>query len=375
MQNSEVVVPHLSSQTPCLASAQYQQTDSKNILLIEDKLGDVFLINWFLGQEVTLMFELTYVDSLTVAMQSLSREYFDVVLVDLELPDSQGIDTLLNIRRKYPNIPIVVLADSEDEALATQLLRYGAQDYLIKEKISQPWLKKTITLAIARSQWENQQHQHKQQLEQSNQVLKDEISDCKGELDSLRETLQNLSTIASTDGLTGIANRYCFEKYLEQEWLQAYQTQKPLSLIMIDLDYFKQYNDSCGHLQGDICLRQVAQSFHKRLKKPRKLIARYGGEEFVVVLPDTSIHEASSVARNLGWGIRALAIRHPSSVISSWVTASFGVASALPKSPISPAKLIDEADRALYLAKAKGRDLVAYFQLSSLVTQPISCAT
>ena len=371
----EVILPHLPSQTSWLTGAQHKQTDSKNILLIEDNLSDVFLINRFLGRAVTPTFELTHVESLSAAMQHLSREYFDVVLVNLELPDSQGIDTLLNLRGKYPNVPIVILADSEDEALATQWVRQGAQDYLIKEKISQHWLKKTITLAITRLQWENQQHQHKQQLEQSNQVLQDKIRECNDELSHLREALQRLSTIASTDGLTGIANRYCFENYLEQEWLQAYQTQKPLSLIMIDLDYFKQFNDSCGHLQGDICLRQVAQSLHRNLKKSQKLIARYGGEEFVVVLPNTSIHEASSVAINLGWGIRALAIRHPSSVISNWVTASFGIASAMPKSHISPSRLIDEADRALYLAKGKGRNLIAYFQLSSLVTQPISCAT
>ena len=263
----------------------------------------------------------------------------------------------------------MVLTDAEDDALAAQLVWLGAQDYLIKSKISQSCLKNTISLAIARSQRMAVQHRYEQQLEQSNQALQSEVRVCQDELDQLQEQLQHLSTIASTDGLTGISNRYCFEEYLEREWSQALRDQRPLSLIMIDLDCFKQFNDSCGHVQGDVCLRQVAQALDNSLKRPRDLLARYGGEEFVAVLPDTPIQGAVQVATNLRAGIRSLGIRHPSSTISSWVTASFGIASMLPTSSITSSDLVNEADRALYLAKENGRDRIAHFQPSTLVTQ------
>lgn len=358
-------------QTLSLPHSHYEQTFSKKILLIENNPGDVFLINMLLAQAEDPVFDLTQVDSLGAALLRLDIDSFDIILVDLELSDSQGIDTLLHLQEKASDIPTVVLTDLEDDALAAQLVRQGAQDYLVKSKISQSWLRSTITLAIARAQSIAVQHRQEQQLERSNQFLQGQVRACKDELAQLRERLQMLSALASTDGLTGIANRYCFEEYFEREWLQAYRDQKPLSLIMIDLDYFKQFNDSCGHMKGDICLRQIAQSLDKSLKRPRDLLARYGGEEFVAILPDTPVQGAIKVATNLGLAIRALGIRHPSSSIGSWVTASFGVASMIPKSNITSSNLLNEADRALYLAKENGRDRIAHFQHPTLVTQQI----
>ena len=337
--------------------------------MIENNPEDVCLINRLLAQVDAPAFEVTQVNSLDEALLRLDPDNFDIILVGLKLPDSKGIDTLLYLQEKASDIPIVVLTDAEDNALAAQLVWLGAQDYLIKSKISQSCLKNTISLAIARSQRMAVQHRYEQQLEQSNQVLQSQVRVCQDELDQLQEQLQHLSTIASTDGLTGIANRYCFEEYLEREWSQALRDQRPLSLIMIDLDCFKQFNDSCGHVQGDVCLRQVAQALDNSLKRPRDLLARYGGEEFVAVLPDTPIQGAVQVATNLRAGIRSLGIRHPSSTISSWVTASFGIASMLPTSSITSSDLVNEADRALYLAKENGRDRIAHFQPSTLVTQ------
>ena len=344
----------------------------KTILLVEDNLEDVFLIkNMLLAELEESGLRLTHVESLNNALRCLEEEYFDIVLLDLCLPGSQGIDALLCVQSKAPDLPIVVLTDLDSDVLPAQLIAQGVHAYLIKNHISQSWLKSAIALAMARSASVSQQYQYEQCLEQSNQVLQGQIRAYVDEIDRLKEELQALSTLASTDGLTEVANRYCFEQYFAREWLQACRDQKPLSVIMIDLDYFKQFNDGSGHLKGDVCLRQVAQSLYKLLRRPRDMIARYGGEEFVVLLPDTPVQGAVRVANNLGLAIKSLAIRHPNSAISKWVTASFGVASIIPEANISAKNFIDEADRALYLAKEDGRDRIAYFQSSECVTQSI----
>ncbi|MBT9317369.1 diguanylate cyclase domain-containing protein [Leptothoe spongobia] len=368
----ETTLLNRSYQSPSWLNTDREPTILRNVLLIEDNLGDVFLIkNMLLAEVEEPKLFLSHVNSLGEALQRLEKEYFDAVLLDLGLPDSHGMNTLRRLRQKVPDVPIVVLTDLDNDALAAQLIQQGAQAYLIKSHISQSWLKSTITLAMARSKHVALQHQHEQHLEQSNQVLQGQIRAYMDEIDRLKEELQTLSALASTDGLTGVANRYCFEEYFTREWLQGCRDQTPLSAIMIDLDYFKQFNDGYGHLQGDVCLRQVAQSLHRLLKRPRDIIARYGGEEFVALLPDTPMSGAVRVATSLGLEIKALAIRHPSSNISRWVTASFGVASIIPQSHTSASDFMDAADRALYFAKDNGRDRIAYYQSSKFVTQPI----
>ena len=257
---------------------------------------------------------------------------------------------------------MVVLTDFADDKFSVELIQQGAQAFLVKGSINSNWLKSALTLSVTKTKCSLQQQQQQQRLEQSNQALHRQINAYTNELQRLRKELKTLSALASTDGLTGIANRYGFEQCLEQEWHLAYREQKPLSLIMIDLDYFKQFNDSYGHLQGDICLRRVAQALHQHLQHLQGTVARYGGEEFVAILPDTSVQAAVKVAETLRTGIQALAIRHPNSGISRWVTASLGIASAVPTANITASDLVHEADQALYCAKKQGRDRIAYFQ-------------
>lgn len=348
-----------------------EQIPPTHILLVEDNPGDVFLVNALLNQVELPPYEVTQVDSLSAAFQCLETDYFDVALLDLGLPDSQGMETLLGLQAKAPGLPTVVLTGLEDEALSAQLVRQGAQDYLIKGQISQSWLKSAIAHAIARSKWLEEQYQKERQLQQSNWALRYRVRECKNELAHMNDQLHLLEARSSTDALTGIANRYGFEQYLEREWLQARRDQRPLSVIMVDIDYFKQFNDSCGHPWGDECLKQVAQSLKAALKRPLDLIARYGGEEFVAILPDTVQHGAVKLATKMGARVKALAIRHPDSAVSSWVTASFGVASVIPTQKASSVDLIEQADQALYRAKTAGRDRIAYFQPPNFVTQPI----
>ena len=171
----------------------------------------------------------------------------------------------------------------------------------------------------------------------------------------IEEKFKSLSTI---DGLTGIANRRFFEERLGYEWGRATRDARPLSLIICDIDYFKLYNDNYGHLNGDICLKKVAEALRDTLKRPGDLVARYGGEEFAVILPETDLEGASLVAEKLRAGVEALGIEHERSEASNYLTISLGVATAVPSADITASKLMDLADQALYQAKREGRNRV-----------------
>jgi len=174
----------------------------------------------------------------------------------------------------------------------------------------------------------------------------------------LQAANEELQRLASLDGLTQIANRRRFDQYLDAEWQRLKREQVPLSLIFLDVDFFKLYNDTYGHLAGDDCLRQLASAFKSIVKRPADLVARYGGEEFAVILPNTEIQGAVYMAQTIRQAVRNLAIPHAQSSVCDRVTVSLGVASIVPNSEISPQDLINAADKALYLAKRQGRDQV-----------------
>ena len=172
----------------------------------------------------------------------------------------------------------------------------------------------------------------------------------------LQEANKRLELLASVDGLTQIANRRIFDEYLALEWELHHREQKPLSVILMDIDYFKNYNDYYGHQQGDDCLIQVAQTLTQVTKRATDLLARYGGEEFAAILPFTNAQEALLLAESMRRAIAELAIPHPQSEISDKITLSFGIASLVPGANNSPTDLIQAADHALYSAKNRGRD-------------------
>jgi diguanylate cyclase (GGDEF)-like protein len=167
---------------------------------------------------------------------------------------------------------------------------------------------------------------------------------------------QELKRLAHNDALTGLANRRRFDQYLEEAWQQLAQSQQPLSLILGDVDFFKLYNDAYGHLAGDECLRDVAQTIRQTVKRSSDLVARYGGEEIAVVLPSTDAMGALSLAQTIGKQVRSLQLTHEGSKVSQFVTLSLGVASHIPNSSLSYEALIADADAALYEAKRTGRD-------------------
>ncbi|MBD1939520.1 diguanylate cyclase [Microcoleus sp. FACHB-68] len=173
---------------------------------------------------------------------------------------------------------------------------------------------------------------------------------------ALKEANLKLHRLATLDELTGVANRRCFNEYLNQEWRRMAREKLPLSLILCDLDYFKQYNDTYGHLAGDFCLQKVAKTIRCTLNRPGDLVARYGGEEFVVILPNTHANGALQIAETMRNEVENLKMDHAQSDISQYVTLSLGVVSLIPQNPLNPSILMAVADKALYQAKAQGRN-------------------
>jgi two-component system cell cycle response regulator len=174
----------------------------------------------------------------------------------------------------------------------------------------------------------------------------------------LNQTNQTLYQQATLDGLTQIYNRRMFDLSLKQEWQRLKREQLPLSLILVDIDYFKRYNDHYGHQAGDYCIYQVAQATKGVVKRPADLVARYGGEELAVILPNTDLKGAHTVAQLIQQAIQSLKIPHAQSKVSEWVSVSIGISSTIP-SPLDKAEaLILAADQALYQAKEQGRNQI-----------------
>lgn len=172
----------------------------------------------------------------------------------------------------------------------------------------------------------------------------------------LLETNRKLEKLSSFDGLTGISNRRSFNSYIEIEWKRAVRESLPISIIMIDVDFFKKYNDNYGHIAGDECLKQVASVLSGSLHRPADFVARYGGEEFVVVLPDTDSKGAAIIAEKIRKGVEALAIPHDFSHVNKVVSASLGATTIVPTDNDTLEEFLHNADMALFKAKESGRN-------------------
>ena len=172
---------------------------------------------------------------------------------------------------------------------------------------------------------------------------------------TLKRQSDILRSFALLDGLTGVANRRKFDEELELNWRRSLREHTALSVIMIDVDHFKRFNDRYGHLAGDAALQAVARALNDVIKRPYDLLARYGGEEFVCVLPSTGLVEAVQIAERMQGSVRALKIAHLDSAVEQMLTVSLGVATVVPDSETTSDALLAEADRQLYQAKQAGR--------------------
>lgn len=253
----------------------------------------------------------------------------DLILLDVMMPDMDGYEVckLLKAEPKLGSIPVIfitALTDVEDE---THGLDLGAVDY-----ISKPF-KEAIVRARVRTQ------------------LK---------LKSQHDTLEKMSIL---DGLTSIPNRRAFDERLDQDWRRSLRSGEPLAMVMIDIDHFKLYNDTYGHLVGDDCLRRVAETLSNGLYRVGDFVGRFGGEEFVCLLSGININGLSVVSERLRASIEALQRPHGASSTCPWVTVSVGAAICRPTQEMTPSDLSKAADLQLYTAKQRGRNQVSLTQL------------
>ena len=272
-----------------------------------------------------------------------------VILQDLVMPNVEGLDLVRRYRARPETryIPIIVLSTREEPVVKAEAFEAGANDYLVK-------LPDRAEL-IARVRYHSQSYINRLQRDDAFRSLQES----QRQLEELNVQLLHLSL---RDGLTGVANRRHFNEHMEIEWRRMRREGSPLSVIMIDIDFFKLYNDSLGHIPGDECLKRVAEVLRNTLKRPADLLARFGGEEFVAMLPGTPAEGAAKVAEMMRVAVEEAGIEHPGSKISRCVTVSLGVASTVPDGSGSPDDLIRAADQALYKAKHAGRNRIKVFE-------------
>lgn len=264
----------------------------------------------------------------------------DLILLDVIMPEMNGYEVCEKLKADPDTAPIPIifvtsLTEEEDEEKG---LKLGAVDYITKPFRS----------AIVLARVENH--------------LK---------LKSYQEFLKRQSNL---DGLTGIPNRRAFDEQLGQEWRRGARLGTALSLILLDIDCFKQYNDHYGHLAGDECLRQIGRQLSK-VGRSIDFVGRYGGEEFACLLPHTDSKGAQEVARKLQRAVNGLKIPHETSIAAPYVTISLGVATAIPCRKRPPEKLIALADKMLYEAKGMGRNCFQTTDLTTLSEELVEQAT
>ncbi len=292
------------------------------VLIVDDVSVNLALMSAILENDCrTICTE----DSAQVLSLALEHQP-DLILLDIMMPGMNGFQVceLLKANPNTRRIPVIFLTSLTEEEDEERGLGLGAIDYITKP----------FSVPVVRARVRNHLEMQRQ-----------------------RDLLERLSSI---DGLTGISNRRAFDQALEREWLRAQRHESPLSLLMIDVDLFKQFNDGYGHIAGDDCLKAVARTVADQAGRSADLVARYGGEEFACILPDTCRGGAIRVAEKIRQAVLALRIPHAFSTVSNQVTVSIGGAMTRPGSRVDPAELVRRADAQLYESKNAGRNRISF---------------
>lgn len=267
------------------------------------------------------------------AVDVFLREAPELVLMDVQMPGMGGIEATRAIREMEGEkawTPIIFLTGLAGDDDISAGIDAGGDDYLTKPvatKVLAAKIKAMTRLYEVRSR--------------------------------LQEANNELLRLSTVDGLTGISNRRRFDAALNAEWFRAVRDTSALTLLMIDIDYFKPYNDHYGHVAGDECLRKVAQALHDQAHRPADVVARYGGEEFAVLLPQTPMGGALQVSNRLRTVVADLALPHARSKAAPCITVSVGACTMVPERGLEVHHIISAADQQLYQAKTKGRNCVA----------------
>ncbi len=291
------------------------------ILIVDDERLNLYTLVELLAPNYTTVIAKTGEQALKRAFSAVPP---DLILLDIVMPGMDGYEVCKKLKAdpRTENIPVIFITVMSGEQNEYKGLRLGAIDYITK-----PFSPDIVTARI------------RNHLE-------------------LKRRGDLLARMSFLDGLTGIANRRHFDKFFQHEWMCGLRADSKLSLVMMDIDHFKQFNDRYGHLAGDACLQRVAKTIDDTLQRTTDLAARYGGEEFAAVLPMTEEKGAFDTAEKIRKKIMALAIPHDYVSAAGSVTLSLGVATMVPVQEKNPADLINAADKALFSAKANGRNRV-----------------
>ena len=313
-----------------------------SILLVDDDPGAIQLMGRILADVGKLRFATNGNDALRLARDSAP----DLILLDAEMPGMSGFELLkmLKTESSLADVPVIFITSHNEAGFEVSALDMGAADFIAKP------LKSSRVLARVKTQLR-----------------------VKHMADELRRT-------ATTDALTGVANRRQFDESLEREWLRARRSGEPVSLLMIDVDHFKLYNDLYGHPKGDVCLKHVAQTLLSACKRPGDFVARYGGEEFMILLPKTPREGAQHIARQVLDAVAAFGIFHEESQTTHYVSVSVGIACfddasarwADDAHALRASDLIQAADKALYSAKRAGRAQAKLWDIGDAATSGLT---
>lgn len=296
------------------------------ILVVDDMTTTLLLIHDLLKDT----YEVKIAKSGTKALEILeSPNDIDLILLDIEMPDINGYDVCKRIKNNetIKNIPIIFITGRTSQEDEEYGLNLGAIDYITK-----PFNKAIVKLRI------------------------------KNYLD-LKIKNDMLEKLSMYDGLTNIRNRRFFDETFEKTFNEIKRDKKSLAVLMIDIDFFKPYNDNYGHGQGDETLRKVAKALEKTIKRASDFVARYGGEEFVILLKDIKKDGVEAVANNLLNAVRELKITHEFSKIENYVTISIGASFYNSNSDITKLELLLKADETLYNVKNSGRNNFAILEV------------
>jgi diguanylate cyclase (GGDEF)-like protein len=303
---------------PAMMNKSIKRHKAPQILIVSEKSNEIQRLNEILQKQ----YKVYFANTAEKAIDITNSKNLDLILLNtlMQEPHADELCEQLQTNENFQNIPILFLISNDETENKAKVFTIGASDY-----ITWPF---NATLVEAR--------------------VRNYI-----ELKQQRDFIKNLSSL---DGLTRVANRSRFEEILYQEWWRAVRYNTELSLLMIDIDYFRQYNENYGYLAGDNCLKTIASKLERELNRPSDLLARYEGNEFVSILPETDREGALHVANTLIKSIAALNIPHKSSATADHVTLSIGVASIVPSVLFHTEDLITLAKNSLYEAKYEGRN-------------------
>lgn len=293
----------------------------QTVLIVDDEPINIKALQSVLGDEYNLVFATDGEKALSMAQADPQP---DLILMDIVMPGLDGYQVCehLKANAKTKHIPVVFLTGKWETSEEAKGLELGAVDY-IRKPFSPPIIRARIRNHL--------------------------------ELKKTRDMLENLSAL---DGLTNIPNRRRFDQVYAHEWSRAARNNTELSLLFIDIDHFKNYNDLYGHLAGDDCLKTVARALQSALRRTADFLVRFGGEEFVILLPDTNAQGCHHLAEKIRTTIQDLHIEHQASPVARYVTISIGAVTCIDIAHCDRAMLLDHADRLLYQAKHEGRNRV-----------------